>query len=386
MTTGLSTPLAKRSFFSIRYDLITTETPLLYDLFVNSSALEGREKFVRVFPAQETLSTKDLEALKLKYMQLYVPEDQRNLYMKSLVKSDIFDDTQKATVLKSSALEYLGRIFDKEREFSTELLEQNIEGCREVVGNMVDLLGEYGIDDLRGLIGNLSFHDFYTFDHSINVSMYCITIWKAYKPNAPREALVNIGLGGLLHDLGKVKVPTEILNSTGKLTDEEYNVIKQHPDFGLELLVSGQVKVHPTLDVKVIGRIIHEHHENWDGTGYPNKKKSEDIHPMARACTIADFFDAVTTKRSYNEVLPIQDAVNVLKKFREKKLDPVLFDVFEKSIAFVRSDYNKNLMLADYFDPTLSWKELPVEELKFETKKEFGKIRVVDPIQKKKSS
>lgn len=370
-------PPALRSFFSIRYDLIASEVSLPYDLFVNSSSLKEKEKFVRIFPAGEELSVDDIQNLRKKYIQLYVAEDQRHLYLKSLVQTDQYDDVKKATLIKDSALEYLGRIFDGDREFSTELLSSNIEGCREVVGNMVDLLGEYGIDDLKGLIGNLSFHDFYTYDHSINVSMYCISIWKLAHPEASRTDLINIGLGGLLHDLGKVKIPTHILNSPGGLSEEEYEVIKQHPGFGLELLLAGHVTVHPSLDIDVIARIIHEHHENWDGQGYPTKKREEEIHPMARACTIADFFDAITTKRSYNQVMHIADAMNVMRKFRGIKLEPPLFDLFEKSVDFVKSDVKKDLRLSDRFDPTIPWETLPLEEVKALKNADFGKIRIV---------
>jgi HD-GYP domain-containing protein (c-di-GMP phosphodiesterase class II) len=366
-----------RSFFSVRYDLITTGLKLPFDLFVNSSSLKEKEKFVRIFPAGEALSTEDLENLRRKYLQLYIPEDQRNLYMKSLVHSDQYEDAEKASVLKDSALEYLGKIFDGNREFSTELLEANIEGCREVVENMVDLLGEYGIDDLKGLIGNLSFHDFYTYDHSINVSMYCISIWRAAHPKASRQDLVNIGLGGLLHDLGKVKIPTHILNSPGGLSDAEYETIKLHPGYGLELLLSGHVKVHPSIDVNVIARIVHEHHENWDGKGYPRQIPGEDIHPMARACTIADFFDAITTKRSYNQVLHLADALNVMRKFRGVKLEPKLFDIFEKHVDYVKSDVKRDLKLSDRFDPTIPWAQLPLEEVRALQNADFGKIRVI---------
>lgn len=373
----MTTPVV-RSFFSVSAELIRLDWPLPYDLFVNSSSLKEREKFVRIYPAGDVLDAPHLQDLIHKYFQLYVPEDQRSVYLKSLIHSDQVDDQAKATVLKDSALSYLGRIFDGNREFSTEILSQNIEGCREVVEGMVDVLDDYNIDDLRELIGSLSFHDFYTFDHSINVSMYSITLWRMAHPHAPRQDLVNVGLGGLLHDLGKIKIPTHVLNNPGNLSDEEYAMIKQHPDFGLDLLLGGHVKVHPTVDVRVISRIVHEHHENWDGTGYPTKKKDKEIHPMARACTIADFFDAITTKRAYNQVLTIGQGVDVMRKFRGTKLEPWLFDVFEKNITFVKTDIRKDLRLTDKFDPTLPYATLPLEETVSVKTADFGKIRRID--------
>jgi HD-GYP domain-containing protein (c-di-GMP phosphodiesterase class II) len=378
----LTPPL--RSFFSVAHDLIVTGEALPYDLFVNSSSVKGKEKFVRLFPAGEELERPHLDEMHQKYFQLYVAEDQRSLYLRSLVKSSQVEDVDKAQVLKDTALEYLGRIFDKNREFSTVLLEENIEGCREVVENMVDVLDDYSIDDLRGLIGNLSFHDFYTYDHSINVSMYTITLWRVAHPNAPRQDLVNAGLGGLLHDLGKVKIPTHVLNNPGSLSDEEYALIKQHPDFGIELLLEGHVKVHESIDVPAIARIIHEHHENWNGTGYPQKLLEAQISPMARACTIADFFDAITTKRAYSEVLPISDALAVMRKTRGVKVEPWLFDVFERHVGHTRNTA-RDLTLDDRFDPTLPWAQLPLRE-NFNVKKEdYGKIHFVDPASKRRS-
>jgi len=373
------------SFFSVRYDLIQTDEPILYDLFVNSSVVKGKEKFIRIFPSGGVLEKEDLEEFHRKYFQLYVPEEQRRIYLKSLIKSN-HDDVKKTTVIKDAALEYLHNIFDKDKEFSTELLAKNIEGCREVVESMVDVLDGHNIDSLRNLIGNLSFHDFYTYDHSINVSMYCIQIYRAINPKASRKELMHAGLGGLLHDLGKIKIPTHILNNPGGLSNEDYQTIKQHPDFGLELLLGGHCEVNEDIDLKIIARVVHEHHENYDGTGYPKKLKGKDeIHLLARVCTIADFFDAITTKRSYNEVLSIPDAMNTMRKFRAIKLDPDIFDIFDRHVRYVRADSTKDLRLADSFDPTLPYAKLPIEEIKkFEKEMDFGKIKVVGAETKKK--
>lgn len=373
------------SFFSVRHDLIKTEEPLPFDLYVNSSVVKGKEKYVRIFPSGRSLTKDDVEEFHHKYLQLYVPEEQRKSFLKSLTQSNI-DDVQKATVIKETALEYLHNIFDKEKEFSTELLSKNIEGCREVVESMVDVLDNHNIDSLRNLIGNLSFHDFYTYDHSINVSMYCIQIYRAINPKAKRIELIHAGLGGLLHDLGKIKIPTNILNSPNGLNQEEYETIKTHPDLGLSLLIDGSCEVSDDIDLKIISRVVHEHHENIDGTGYPRKLKGrEEIHLLARICTIADFFDAITTKRSYNEVLTIPEAMNTMRKFRGIKLDPVIFDIFDQHVRYVRADYTRDLQLADSFDPTLPYAELPIEEIrKFEKEMDFGKIKVVEQKKNKK--
>ena len=98
---------------------------------------------------------------------------------------------------------------------------------------------------------------------------------------------------------------------------------------------------------------------------------------MARACTIADFFDAITTKRSYNQVLHVADALNVMRKFRGVKLEPKLFDIFEKHVDYVKADVKRDLKLSDRFDPTIPWAQLPLEEVKALQNADFGKIRVI---------
>jgi HD-GYP domain-containing protein (c-di-GMP phosphodiesterase class II) len=377
----------KLSYFSVRRDLIQLDRPLSYDLFINSSVVKGKEKFVRIFPAGGILSRPELEEFHKKYVQLYISEEQRKIYLRSLIKESRVNDVDKANVIKDAAIDYLHNIFDKDKEFSTEVLIQGIECCREVVANMVDVLDHHNIESLRGLIGNLSFHDFYTYDHSINVSMYCITIYKALNPNATKKELMHAGLGGLLHDLGKIKIPTHILNNPGGLSEDEYKEIKKHPDFGLELLLGGHCEVNKDIDLKIIARVVHEHHENYDGTGYPAKLKGKDeIHLLARVCTIADFFDAITTKRSYSEVLPISDAMNTMRKFRSIKLDPDIFDIFDNHVRYVRADQARDLRLSDSFDPTLPYAKLPLEEVKrMDKEADFGKIKFVDASKKKKA-
>lgn len=378
--------MEQKSYFSVSYDLICIGVPMPYDLFVNASATE-KQKYIKVFPAAETLMPNDLTEFKSKYPRLYVLEDQRQAYMKSLILSEDVDDVQTTNFIKDSAIKYLHNIFDKDKEFSTELLSEAIGECREAVEGMIDVLDDYNIDSLRGLIGSLSGHDFYTYDHSINVSMYCITILRTLKPNASRGELLHAGLGGLLHDLGKVKVPTAILNSPKGLTDEEYEVIKKHPGYGIDLLKNGECEVADDLDLNILARVVHEHHENWAGGGYPQGIKEKEIHLLARICSIADFFDAITTKRAYSDVLPISKAIEVMEKTSGKKLDPKLFQVFAAHVKHTKIESDIKLQMADSFDPTIPYETLPLEEIKqmFE-EEDFGKIRFADNELKGKKS
>jgi HD-GYP domain-containing protein (c-di-GMP phosphodiesterase class II) len=296
-----------------------------------------------------------------KYHRIYVAEAERSLFLKSLVKLPEATPVQKTTVLKDSAIHHLQKLFSQ--EVTTEILAQGIADCREVVEGMIDVVGDYRVDQLQDLIANLSFHDFYTYDHSINVAMYCILIFKALEPGARRSDIVQAGLAGLLHDLGKIKISTEILNSPEKLTPEQFEEIKKHPAFGYELL--NQVK--PTLpeDIRseLVGRVIIEHHENYDGSGYPYKLSGRQIHVLSRITTIADFFDAITTKRSYHEPLTLEDALALMSNSQGKKIDPDLFQFFVKHTQQMELRKHLNRELAAEFDPCQPCRELPLVQV-----------------------
>lgn len=371
--------LEKESFFSVSFDLIALDRALPYDLYINSSSHVTREKFVRIYPGHAILGEKDLAEFKRKYHQLYILESQRHLYLKSLVNCQGATDLEKASVIRDSAIVYLDKVFTPGKEFTTEILGEAIEGCRDSVESMVDTLKDYSTEDVSKLIGNLSFHDFYTYDHSINVSMYCISIYKALKPKASRDEQVMAGLGGLLHDLGKIKIPTQIINNPGNLSDEDFQEIKKHPDYGVALLDETHIDC-PGVNFTVIRRIIHEHHENYNGTGYPNKIAAKDIHLMARVCAIADFFDAITTKRSYHDVLSVDEALKVMAQASGRKIDPKIFDVFVKSIKKNGPIEKSNRELQDDFDPCQPHNVLPFspvdrkKKLSTEKDSQFGKV------------
>ncbi len=373
-----------RSFFSISFDLILRGSELPYDLYVNSSSLEKKQKFIKVFPKKEVLEDNDLLEMKDKYKQLYVAEDERDLYVKSLIKNENASDIEVASLIKDSAISYLHQIFDPKKDFNTVILEETISGCKDAVENMIDVLDDYSIDGLSKLIASLSAHDFYTYDHSINVSMYCISLLRALKPDVSRVELMHAGLGGLLHDLGKIKIPTNILNSPGGLTEEQYQVIKTHPDIGFSLLDEIGIEVEG-VDLKTISRVVHEHHEQWDGKGYPRGLKEKEIHLLARVCTIADFFDAITTKRSYSQVLTISQGIAIMDKNVGTKLDPTLFKIFKNYIKHSNVESTKDMRMADHFDPTIPYAELPLEEIdKLFTDDDFGKIKLIEDSDKPK--
>jgi putative nucleotidyltransferase with HDIG domain len=348
------------SYFSISFGLVLLDKELPYDLYINSSTHASREKFVKIFKKENILNSEDLHTFKDKYYQLYVREDERELYLKSLGVVEGAADVEKAAVIKDSAIQYLESLFDEGHEFSNEVLDEAIQGCRDSVESMVDVIQDYSILEVQNLIADLSFHDFYTYDHSINVAMYSISILKALKPDAGRFELLMAGMGGLLHDLGKVKIDTRIINNPGKLSEDDFQVIKKHPEYGMELLNEHQCS-HDEINFDLIKRVIGEHHENFNGTGYPNRLKGKEISVLARITAIADFYDAITTKRSYHEVLPTADAIEVMARSVGRKIDPKIFEIFRKNVNVVLEG-KSHIELPDDFDPCQPKNILPLQK------------------------
>ncbi len=155
--------------------------------------------------------------------------------------------------------------------------------------------------------------DVYTAGHSQRVAEISTTI--AYDLGLTQKEIDNVHYGALLHDIGKIGVPENILNKTGKLTDSEFFAIKKHPIIGTNILRSIDF-----LDDAL--NIVRHHHERFDGRGYPDGLFGTDIPFMARIVCVADAWDAMTSNRSYRKALPIQVVIDELQKNAGTQFDP----------------------------------------------------------------
>ncbi len=166
--------------------------------------------------------------------------------------------------------------------------------------------------------------DRYTQGHCIRVADLAGALWA--RVGAGDDASVFwFRIGALLHDVGKLMVPAEVLNKTDALSPEEWTLMRRHPIAGVELLAD----IDFPWDVRPI---VESHHERWDGTGYPHNLAGEDIPLSARVLCIADAYDALTTKRSYKPALSHDDAMIVMRKDVGTQFDPTLFASFEELV------------------------------------------------------
>ena len=195
--------------------------------------------------------------------------------------------------LKRKALE-LERLKERQRIQSENLTEFMI-----ILANIIDAKSPF------------------TREHSERVSEFSNLI--AHEIGLPDDEIGVITLGAKLHDIGKMATPDYILNKNGPLTDEEYEIIKEHPAKGAELVM-------PFSSFQNVLDIIHYHHENMGGTGYPVGLSGEEISLHARIVKIADYWDAITSDRPYRKPMPIEKAREILLYESGKKVQADLLD------------------------------------------------------------
>lgn len=174
---------------------------------------------------------------------------------------------------------------------------------------------------IEGLVAALEAKDVYTHGHSSQVSMLSHAIAKELELSDKEQFVIRIA--GLLHDIGKIGIPDQILNKETRLDDEERRVIEQHPLIGAKILAE-----IPAL--AKITQIVKHHHERWDGSGYPERKTTEEIPLAARIIAVADTYQAMTSDRPYRKGLSIKVAMAELKRCSGSQFDPQIVDAFEK--------------------------------------------------------
>lgn len=196
-------------------------------------------------------------------------------------------------------------------------------GLRDVDQQVEDLEAAF-LQIVRDWGESIESKDAYTQGHCSRVAEYACML--AEEADYGADAMLWFRMGALLHDVGKVSVPLEVLTKAGKLDDDEWAVMSRHPVFGVELLEG----IEFPWDVKPM---IRHHHERWDGSGYPDRIGGEEIPFEARILTIADIYDALTTTRSYRKAFSHDKAMAILRSEVGQTVDPDLFALFDDRVA-----------------------------------------------------
>ncbi|OEF99391.1 hypothetical protein BHF71_02055 [Vulcanibacillus modesticaldus] len=215
-----------------------------------------------------------------------------------------------------------------------EIYHERIINRPFVKGQLADIFKpvmENIIDELKQnrnamlMLSNIYVRDLYLYTHSLNVTLYSVTMGIAKGFN--KQQLFELGLGALLHDIGKTKIPLSILEKRGPLTEEEFQLIKKHPEYGFQIL--RKEDGIPLLSA----HCAYQHHERIDGSGYPRGVANKDIHTYAKIVAISDVYDAVVSRRVYKEPKLPHEALELLYIGVDQDFEREWVDIFKRTIA-----------------------------------------------------
>lgn len=207
--------------------------------------------------------------------------------------------------------------------YSAKALEGGIVRTTEQQRENRALRAEGSFEVLDALVTAVDNKDRYTRKHSEDVTEYAL--WMAEDLGLSQDTMRVIRTAGLLHDVGKIGVPSEILRKPGRLTPEEYEIIKRHPRLG-ELIVGAVPGMEPIIDG------VRSHHERWDGQGYPDQLIGEDIPFLGRLLAVADAFSAMTTDRPYRKGMSWDIALQQVEDNKGTQFDPSLAEIFIQAV------------------------------------------------------
>jgi len=228
-------------------------------------------------------------------------------------------DLRQVEAVVTRALEHQNLIVAKQRyeDHLEELVEQRTAELDQALNSLEDAYRS----TLKALTAALETRDLETHGHSERVVSYSMRLGREY--GLDNERLKSLEFGSLLHDIGKIGVPDLILRKPAKLTSEEWVLMREHP-------VHGQQILRGIKFLEGAARVVAQHHEKWDGSGYPLGLSADDIDICARIFSVADAFDAITSDRVYRKGKPYEAAAQELDEWAGKQFDPKVVEAFHR--------------------------------------------------------
>ena len=340
---------------AIRSLFVEALEELGYRCDVAANGLEALEKFYRVKDYDVVLLDIQMPKLNgietLKKLKNYSPD------LSIIMVSASRDIENVRAALKEGAYDYVFKPFhvtDVDTVIRRAIERSNLIKAnkdyqknleKKVIQQTEELVRAYS-GTLEAMILALDLREHETGYHSYRVTEYAINLGKHM--NLSEEELSVIAKGALLHDIGKIGVPDHILLKPDKLTEEEWEHMRKHAQFGYDLLKKIDF-------LEASAKIVHTHHERYDGRGYPSGLSGDEIPLGARIFSVVDALDAMTSRRAYRKAIPFEDAVRMITEASGSQFDPEVIEVFatipieewkgiKRRIAGSSSEYLKQLM------------------------------------------
>lgn len=290
-------------YLKIQIRSLSSNEEIPFDVFITIN-----DKKVHYLKAGDKFEDTKITQFKKKAANsFFVKSDDKQKYkdfIQSKLSSSETTSGEKAQLLRDSSMSLIEELFE------TPEVEDALKGSKAVINNFMKFM-DSDPEAITQLI-KLSTHDFYTYNHSLDVSIYSLGLGKILGFRG--KELQELGEGSLIHDIGKRQVHVDIITKDGPLDDMEWMQMRKHPQYGLKILNEFNMS-------DAIKACCFEHHENMMGTGYPQKLPGSEIHPFARIIAITDTYDALTTQRTYNVPKTPEEALNFMKDKLKGKYD-----------------------------------------------------------------
>ncbi|MFH1373450.1 MAG: HD domain-containing phosphohydrolase [bacterium] len=300
-------------YFSVYLGSLRIDSVLDFDLYISV----GHDLVLyRSANLPFTATTRD-SLLENKVTRLYVSAGDRHQFqqyveanIRQILNDPSVDEFTKASIIYDSSKQLVEDLLSNPR------LAENIQRSQAMVESTVMFILE-GQSAFQNMVRVMSF-DYSTYTHSVNVCTFALALAR-FTGIERTEELNRLGTGALLHDVGKTRIPESILNKQGPLTEDEMDIVRRHPQWGCEIIqetdLISEESYFPIL----------QHHEREDKTGYPNGIGSNDVHLFSKIVSIADVFDAMTTKRVYRHAVDtypaLKEMYSLIDGFDRRLLD-----------------------------------------------------------------
>lgn len=262
--------------------------------------------------------------IKEQYIERISQLGYHGIYIDDDVSKDIMVEGIISDRLRMKAVAYIQRGFTEDFiQGASGITYDKVQGALDIVEEIVDEIVHSDVSIINMI--DLKFYDEYTYYHSVNVCILSIVMGIAM--GYDHQRLTRLGLGAILHDIGKVFISKDILNKKGSLTNDEFETMKDHPKLGYQHL-KNIYNVLPT-----VYRCVLDHHERYDGTGYPYQLVGDSISEFGRIVCICDVYDALTSNRPYRSAELPSEAMEYLMANGGCIFDPSLVDIFLKRVA-----------------------------------------------------